>query len=75
MGWLNYLKGDTAKAIELLKQVQAKAPESAVVNYHLGMALYKAGRLPEAKERLNKSLARKEEFSGREEAARTLAKI
>ncbi len=75
LGWLNYRKGDAAKAVELLSKVQAKAPEATVVNYHLGMALYKAGRLPEAKQSLSKALARKDEFAGREEAVRTLAKI
>jgi tetratricopeptide (TPR) repeat protein len=75
LGWLNYRKGDTAKAVELLSRVRAKAPEAAVVNYHLGMALYKVGRLPEAKQSLSKSLAGKDEFAGREEAVRTLAKM
>jgi len=75
LGWLNYRKGNTAKAVELLSRVQAKAPEASVVNYHLGMALYKAGRLPDAKQSLSKALARKDEFAGRDEAARTLAKI
>jgi hypothetical protein len=39
------------------------------------MALYRAGRTQEAKEMLTRSLAGKGEFSGRQEAARTLAKI
>jgi predicted Zn-dependent protease len=75
LGWLNYRKGDAAKAVELLSKVQAKAPEAPVINYHFGMALYKAGRLAEAKQSLSRSLAKKYKFAGREEAARTLAKI
>jgi tetratricopeptide (TPR) repeat protein len=75
LGWLYLKKGDTAKALEVLKPVQAKAPEAAVINYHLGMALYKAGKPQEAKELLKKSISRKDAFSGREEAERTLAKI
>jgi Flp pilus assembly protein TadD len=75
LGWLYLKKGDTAKALELLKPVQAKAPEASVINYHLGMALFKSGNSQEAKNFLKKSLDRKDGFSGRDEAERTLAKI
>ena len=75
VGWLIYRKGDAAKAADILGKAQAKAPEGAVVNYHLGMALLKAGRPQEAKQRLKSALDRKDPFVGREEAARVLAKI
>jgi tetratricopeptide (TPR) repeat protein len=75
LGWLYLKKGDTAKALQLLTPVQAKAPEAAVINYHLGMALYKAGKAPEARDLLKKSLSRKDDFPGRGEAERTLARI
>jgi Flp pilus assembly protein TadD len=75
LGWLYLKKGDTAKALEVLKPVQAKAPDASVINYHLGMAQYKAGKPLEARNSLKKALSRKEGFPGREEAERTLAKI
>jgi tetratricopeptide (TPR) repeat protein len=75
LGWLYLKQGNTAKSLELLKPVQSKAPDAAVINYHLGMALYKAGKPQEAKDSLKKALSRKEGFPGREEAERTLAKI
>jgi tetratricopeptide (TPR) repeat protein len=75
LGWIYLKKGNTAKAIELLRFVQSKAPEAAIINYHLGMALYKAGKPAEAKGYLGKSLARKENFDGRNEAERTLSRI
>jgi Flp pilus assembly protein TadD len=75
LGWLYLKKGDTAKALELLKPVQAKAPDASVINYHLGMALYKAGKPQEARDLLKKSVSRKDVFPGRGEAEHTLAKL
>jgi Flp pilus assembly protein TadD len=75
LGWLYLKKGDTAKSLEILKPVQAKAPEAAIINYHLGMAMYKAGNVQEARNFLKKSLSRKDIFSGREDAEHTMAKI
>ena len=75
LGWLYLKKGDTAKALEVLKPVQAKAPEASVINYHFGMALYKSGNAQEAKDFLKKALSRNDRFPGREEAERTLTKM
>lgn len=75
VGWVYYLKGNFPKAEELLREVQAKRPESPEANYHLGMALYKGGKLPEAKEKLTRSLSCKGSFPGKDEASRILAKI
>jgi tetratricopeptide (TPR) repeat protein len=73
LGWLYYRKGDAAKAVDLLRQVQAKSPDAVIINYHLGMALYRAGKMSEAKECLNRALAKKIDFRGKDEATKTLA--
>ena len=75
LGWLHYKKGEAPKAVELLRQVQSKKPEVPEVNFHLGMALFQAGKLQEAKQMLNKALSGTGAFAGRDEATRTLAKI
>ena len=75
VGWVWYKKGDAGKALEMLQRAQGKVPENAEINYHLGMALVKAGRREEAKAHLKISVAGVGDFPGREEAARTLAGI
>jgi tetratricopeptide (TPR) repeat protein len=75
LGWILYKKGDVGKSLEMLQRAQGKVPENAEINYHLGMALFKAGRREEAKMHLKKSIAGASDFPGREEAARTLAGI
>jgi tetratricopeptide (TPR) repeat protein len=57
LGWIWYKKGDVGKALEMLQRAQGKAPENAEINYHLGMALVKAGRREEARAPENRSRA------------------
>ena len=47
----------------------------AVLNYHMGMLLYKTGKPTEAIEKLNKALEDNEDFHGRSVAEETLAKL
>ncbi len=75
LGWLYYRKGNAKRALEYLQTAQKKFPENPEVNYHLGMALVQDGKKQGAKGYLQKSLAGKEEFIGKEEAAKTLAGI
>ena len=74
-GWVYYRKGDAKRALEYLQTAQKKLPENPEVNYHLGMALAQDGKKEDAKGYLQKSLAGKGEFTGKEEAAKTLAGI
>jgi tetratricopeptide (TPR) repeat protein len=74
-GWACYKTGDNAKALDLLRKAQGKLPEHPEVNYHLGMALVKAGKKEQGKEHLKTSVAAKGEFPWKAEAARTLAGI
>jgi tetratricopeptide (TPR) repeat protein len=75
IGWVYYKKGNTGKSVDYIGRVQAKYPNSPVINYHMGMALFKSGKRDKAKEFLRKALDSKEDFTGREEAARTLKNL
>jgi len=58
LGWAYYKKGSFAQASGVLIEVEAKEQESGNENpqllYHLGMSLYKEGRLYDALKRLKK---------------------
>ena len=75
LGWVYYRKGDAKRALEYLQTARKKLPENPEINYHLGMALVQDGKKQDAKGYLQKSLTGKEEFPGKEEAAKTLAGI
>jgi Flp pilus assembly protein TadD len=49
LGWAHYLRGDLAKAIELLERAVQGEPTDAAINEHLGDAYYSAGRRYEAR--------------------------
>jgi tetratricopeptide (TPR) repeat protein len=71
-GWILYRKGDMNRAVEVLSQAQVKAPTVPVINYHLGMAYFRANNAGKAKEFLQLALASKANFPGKEEAEKTL---
>jgi tetratricopeptide (TPR) repeat protein len=73
LGWAYYKKGDNAQALDLLAKAQGKLARHPEVNYHLGMALVKAGKKEQGKEHLKTSVAAKGEYPWKAEAARTLA--
>ncbi|MEK6749676.1 MAG: tetratricopeptide repeat protein [Pseudomonadota bacterium] len=73
-GWVYYKLGQYDRAIPLLRQAAKTAPTVAVLNYHLGMALYKKGDVAAAKIHLKKALDTKREFIGIQEAKEILAR-
>ena len=75
LGWVWYRKGDNPQALDLLAKAQGKLAGNPEVNYHLGMALVKAGKKEQGKEHLKTSVAAKGEYPWKAEAARTLAGI
>ena len=75
LGWACYKKGDNAQALDLLTKAQGKLAGHPEVDYHLGMALVKAGKKEQGKEHLKTSVAAKGDFPWKAEAARTLAGI
>jgi tetratricopeptide (TPR) repeat protein len=71
LGWVHYQRGETDMAIAELEKAIERAPESAIINYHMGMALMKANRLDEAREMLERAVSQ-EDFPEREAAKRAL---
>jgi tetratricopeptide (TPR) repeat protein len=49
LGWVHYLRGSHEVAVSTLRGASEKAPEAAVIRYHLAMAQAKAGKLQDAK--------------------------
>jgi len=49
LGWVHYLRGSHDVAVSTLRGASEKAPQAAVIRYHLAMAQAKAGRLQDAK--------------------------
>ncbi|HEX8042539.1 tetratricopeptide repeat protein [Candidatus Deferrimicrobium sp.] len=75
LGWVSYKKGDNAQALDLLAKAQGKMAGHPEINYHLGMALVKAGKKEQGKKHLGIAVAPKGEYPWKAEATRTLAGI
>ena len=75
LGWILYNRGVYQRALALLKESAAKLPESPEVQYHLGMASLKAGDKDTAKKSLAAAAASPTNFTGKDEAKRTLAQL
>lgn len=56
LGWLAYLDEDFDVALQHYARAEAIEPYSAMINARMGLALVKAGRDPEAMERLTKAI-------------------
>lgn len=56
LGWLAFLDGRHAEALDHYERADAAEPYSARINYHIGLALAKLGCWPEAVERFQKTL-------------------
>jgi tetratricopeptide (TPR) repeat protein len=74
-GWVLYKRGDAAAAVPVLQTALAKATDSPVSLYHLGMAEALAGQPEAARDNLARSLQSGKKFSGMEEAKATLDKL
>jgi len=75
LGWIYFRTQDYMKAVDLLKESTEKIPDNPVVRYHLGMACYKKGDLPCAKEALQQALRLSRDFPEAAEAKQTLGEI
>ena len=64
-----------SQALDLLVRAQAKASGNPVINYHLGMAYYRAGNTVKAREYLQIAMASKSGFPGKDEAEKTMSGI
>jgi Flp pilus assembly protein TadD len=56
LGWLNYRKGDYSLAVVFLARAAEARPDNPHLNFHLGMAHYKAGNQQEARRYLEKAV-------------------
>ena len=75
LGWVHHKLGNSGQAVHFIGQALAKAPDHPVVNYHLGVAYYKAGQTAEAKTHLQKAVASPKPFPGLDEAKSVLAQL
>ena len=75
LGWILYKRGVYPRAVALLKEGAAKLPEHPVIQYHLGMAAYKAGDRDTARTALASAVGSPQAFPGKEEARRLLGEL
>jgi predicted Zn-dependent protease len=73
LGWALYQKGDAAKAADVLARALA-ARDLPVIQYHLGMALHKDGKVAEARKHLQRAAESEVAFPGRDEARALLVR-
>jgi uncharacterized protein HemY len=59
----------------LIEQAVAAAPDSPILNYHLGMTFYKIDQIEDARKSLEKALEGDEDFYGRPEAEKLLKQL
>ncbi|MGH8560122.1 MAG: tetratricopeptide repeat protein, partial [Methylococcales bacterium] len=64
LGWIYVKLGYFAKALPLLKKAADKIPDSAVLQYHLGIAYYKKGDSQNAKTHLGQAISIGPDFPG-----------
>jgi tetratricopeptide (TPR) repeat protein len=75
LGWIYYKKGLTAQAVSALKESVDKQPQTAVYQYHLGLAYAKNGDLGPAREALETALKLDPKSAHAAEAKATLAQL
>ncbi len=75
IGWLKYKQGEYLEAVSLLEKAVAAAPDNAGLNYHLGMAYFKAGQQEAAKQALIVATKEGENYLGINEAQDTLKNL
>lgn len=67
LGWVYHKTGQSQKAVQTLREVVKKAPNIAVFNYHLGMALLSLeGGAEEGKKYLEQAVNSEQQFDGKD---------
>ena len=74
LGWVHFQRGEIDLAISEYEKAMKATPDSAIINYHLGLALMQVNRLEEAREMLEKAASQKG-FSEQKAAKKALAKL
>jgi tetratricopeptide (TPR) repeat protein len=75
LAWVYYHKGELDQAETYLHSALALSPKNPVINFHMGMVLYKGGKLEQAGVNLGQSVAYPGPFQGKQEAEQVLAEI
>jgi tetratricopeptide (TPR) repeat protein len=75
VAWIYYRKGEFERARALLMEVEDKGKNVPEINYHLGMINLKLGEKQKAKSYLKLATDSDRNFSGKEEAQRTLKEL
>lgn len=57
LGWMAYIQGRPADAVEAYRQAEQIEPFDAKINYHWGLSLLKLGRWPQAADRFRRTVA------------------
>lgn len=73
--WALTKSGNHAKAAELLKPIVEKIPNAAVIQYHLGYALFHSGDKQAAKPYLEMAAMSEQSFPGKDNAKKLLESI
>ena len=75
LGWIQYKLGDYAAAGETLKTSLTAGPNEPIVHYHIGMVYLKLGDREKGKIHLEEALKSGKEFTGIQEARKTLSQM
>ncbi len=75
IGWVYLKSGNITNALEFLNKAVARAPESAELRYHLGMAYLADENLQKAKEHLSLAVESEQKFDGKDIAIKKLGEL
>lgn len=74
-GWILLAQGDTGKAVTYLTAANVSAPTDPAIQYHLAVALNRAGRAGDAQAMLEKLLASGASFADKADAEKLLQQL
>jgi len=75
LGWVHYVRGEYAPAVEVLQRAVAAMPDAAVFRAHLGLAQFHAGQRDAAKDNLRRALATAANYPEAADAKAALAQL
>ncbi len=75
LGWAYYKKGNYVQAGWIFSEMEKKYPGNWLVFYHLGMTLYKQGKIVRAKKKLNRALTLTDDEKKKDNIVAVLAEI
>ena len=75
LGWILVNNGQPEQGLHYLRSAYARSSQDPEIHYHIAVALYRLGRLEEAKQELQQALSAKRPFNGIDEARSLLKQI